>query len=152
MAEEEASVTGQPVLSQLNVIVRDMDATLAFYRGLGFVIEAEPGGSHVELALANGLVVEFDGAESVAMWDSGWPGTTGGSVVLGLALPARAAVDAAYAEITAAGHAGRQPPYDAFWGARYAIVEDPDGNPVGLMSPIEDSRKSWPPAPPPRAS
>lgn len=145
-------MTGQPVLSQLNVIVRDMDATLAFYRGLGFVIGAEPGASHVELALANGLVVEFDDAESVATWDSGWPGTTGGSIVLGLALPARAAVDAAYAGITAAGHAGRQPPYDAFWGARYAIVEDPDGNPVGLMSPIEDSRKTWPPAPPPRAS
>jgi uncharacterized glyoxalase superfamily protein PhnB len=152
VAEEEEPVTGQPVLSQLNVIVRDMDATLAFYRGLGFVIEAEPGASHVELALANGLVVEFDSAESVVMWDSGWPGTTGGSIVLGLALPARAAVDAAYAALTAAGHAGRQPPYDAFWGARYAIVEDPDGNPVGLMSPILDARKSWPPAPPPRAS
>ena len=66
----------QPVLSQLNVIVRDMDATLAFYRGLGFVIDAEPGASHVELPLANGLVVEFDDAGSVAMWDSGWPGST----------------------------------------------------------------------------
>ena len=68
----------QPTLSQLNMIVRDMDATLAFYRRLGFVIEAEPGASHVELPLPNGLVVEFDDAESVAMWHSGWPGITGG--------------------------------------------------------------------------
>jgi uncharacterized glyoxalase superfamily protein PhnB len=145
-------VADQPVLSQLNVIVRDMDATLAFYRGLGFVIDAEPGASHVELPLANGLVVEFDDAGSVAMWDSGWPGSTGGSIVLGVALLSRAAVDAAYAEITAAGQAGRQPPFDAFWGSRYAIVEDPDGNPVGLMSPREDAWKTWPPAAPPRAS
>ena len=154
----------QPTVSQLNMVVRDMDATLAFYRRLGFVIEAEPGASHVELPLPNGLVVEFDDLESVAMWHSGWPGVTGGpgdpggplntggGIVLGVALPVRAAVDAIYAEVTAAGHAGRQPPYDAFWGSRYAVVEDPDGHQVGLMSPIDDSRKTWPPVPPPRAS
>jgi uncharacterized glyoxalase superfamily protein PhnB len=142
----------QPTLSQLNMVVRDMDATLAFYRRLGFVIEAEPGASHVELPLPNGLVVEFDDVESVAMWHSGWPGNTGGGIVLGVALPARAAVDAIYAEVTAAGHAGRQPPFDAFWGSRYAVVEDPDGQQVGLMSPIDDARKTWPPVPPPRAS
>jgi catechol 2,3-dioxygenase-like lactoylglutathione lyase family enzyme len=160
----------QPTVSQLNMVVRDMDATLAFYRRLGFVIEAEPGASHVELPLPNGLVVEFDDAESVAMWHSGWPGSTsgpgntggpgatgghlntGGGIVLGLALPARAAVDAIYAEVTAAGYAGRQPPFDAFWGSRYAVVEDPDGHQVGLMSPIDDARKTWPPVPPPRAS
>ena len=140
------------------MVVRDMDATLAFYRRLGFVIEAEPGASHVELPLPNGLVVEFDDAESVAMWHSGWPGSTGepgntgGGIVLGVALSAREAVDAIYAEVTAAGYAGRQPPYDAFWGSRYAVVEDPDGQQVGLMSPIDDSRKTWPPVPPPRAS
>ena len=32
---------------------------------------------------------------------------------------------------------GASKPSDAFQGARYAIVEDPDGNPVGLMSPID---------------
>jgi predicted enzyme related to lactoylglutathione lyase len=41
----------------------------------------------------------------------------------------------------------RQPPYDAFWGSRYAIVEDPDGNPVGLMSRRQESQKYWPPIP-----
>ena len=35
----------------------------------------------------------------------------------------------------------QQEPYDAFWGARYAIVEDPDGNAVGLMSPIDPDRQ-----------
>jgi uncharacterized glyoxalase superfamily protein PhnB len=39
-----------------------------------------------------------------------------------------------------------QPPWDAFWGARYAIVEDPDGIAVGLMSPISPDRRSPPPA------
>jgi hypothetical protein len=39
--------------------------------------------------------------------------------------------------------AGRS--YDAFWGARYAIVADPDGSDVGLMSPIDEQRQTWPP-------
>ena len=42
-----------------------------------------------------------------------------------------------YADLTGAGYRGQQPPYDAFWGARYAVVEDPDGNAVGLMSPSD---------------
>jgi hypothetical protein len=59
-------------------------------------------------------------------------------------LPARQAVDDRYAELTSAGYRGRQSPFDAFWGARDAIVADPDGNDVGLMSPAEDSRPSSP--------
>src|ERR671932_342152 len=94
-----------PVLRQVNLVVRDMAATLAFYRRLGWSIET----------------------------------TT------------RREVDERYAELVAHGGRAHQPPYDAFWGARYAIVDDPDGNPVGLMSPVDERRKSWPPAPPPGA-
>ena len=57
----------------------------------------------------------------------------------------REAVDEVYADLTAAGYVGLQPPHDAFWGARYAIVEDPDGIAVGLMSPISPDFKSVPP-------
>ena len=48
-------------------------------------------------------------------------------------------------EVTAAGYAGEQPPYDAFWGARYAVVADPEGNSVGLMSPVDPAMRSAPP-------
>ena len=34
-------------------------------------------------------------------------------------------------------------------GARYAIVVDPDGNDVGIMSPSDDTMRSWPPTPSP---
>ena len=64
-------------------------------------------------------------------------------------MASRDEVDEIYAELVAASYPGRQPPYDAFWGSRYAIVEDPDRNPVGLMSPIDDERRSWPPSAPP---
>ncbi len=68
------------------------------------------------------------------------------SVIVGFSLPSRDAVDQRYVELTSARYVGRQPPpFDAFWGARYAIVADPDGNDVGLMSPIDETRRTWPP-------
>ena len=137
------------VLNQLNVVVRDMGRTVDFYRRVGLAIDAEPGAQHVAVPLPSGFVLEFDSTDFVRQWDTGWAGSTGGTVVLGFGVDSRADVDRIYGEVTAAGYAGHQPPYDAFWGARYAIVDDPDGNPVGIMSPIDAVHKTWPPAPPP---
>jgi uncharacterized glyoxalase superfamily protein PhnB len=65
--------------------------------------------------------------------------------VIGFSVATREAVDDRYEDLVAAGYPGRQPPYDTFWGARYAVVADPDGNDVGIMSPVEESRRYWPP-------
>jgi len=72
-----------------------------------------------------------------------------GRALIGFRVASRDAVDATYHELVAAGYEGRQPPYDTFWGARYAVIADPDGNDVGLMSPLDVSRRSWPPEPSP---
>jgi catechol 2,3-dioxygenase-like lactoylglutathione lyase family enzyme len=132
----------------LNVVVRDMDATVEFYRRLGVVLgdAEEMSGPHVQLRMPGGFSLELDSAESARLWHAGWradPSSVG--VVIGFALPSREAVDERYVELTSAGYLGRQPPFDAFWGARYAIVADPDGNDVGLMSPIDESRQTFPP-------
>ncbi len=72
----------------------------------------------------------------------------GPGIVLGFRLPDRQSVDQVFNELTSAGYSSQQPPYDAFWGSRYAVITDPDGNPVGLMSPPEDDRRTPPPPPP----
>jgi uncharacterized glyoxalase superfamily protein PhnB len=137
------------VFSQLNLVVRDVNAALAFYRRLGLEPNVSPGGVHAQANLPGGLSIEWDSAEFAASWDSSSRGPGGGSIVLGFNVPSRDAVDDLYAELTAAGYHGRQLPYDAFWGSRYAIVDDPDGNGVGLMSPADDEHRSWPPSPAP---
>ena len=132
----------------LNVVVRDMAASTDFYRRLGIAVPASGGaaGAHVQLKMPGGFSLELDTAESARLWHAGWrTDPASAKVVLGFALPTRQAVDDRYAELTLAGYRGRQPPFDAFWGARYAIVADPDGNDVGLMSPVEESRRTWPP-------
>ena len=137
----------QPDLHMLNLVVGDMAASVAFYRRVGVVPDdAETDGPHVELKMPGGFSLELDTAESARLWHAGWRADPASvTVVVGFALPSRDAVDERYAELTAAGYGGRQQPFDAFWGARYAIVADPDGNDVGLMSPIDDARRTWPP-------
>jgi catechol 2,3-dioxygenase-like lactoylglutathione lyase family enzyme len=148
---ERRMTPDRPTLNQISLVVRDMDATVAFYRRLGLEINAEAGAFHVNVTLSNGMRLDFDSTSFVPQWDSGWNGSTGGSTVLGFTVGSRDRVDALYADLVAAGYRGRQRPYDAFWGARYAIVDDPDGNGIGLMSPIESERKFWPPTLPPGA-
>jgi uncharacterized glyoxalase superfamily protein PhnB len=137
-----------PNLHMLNLVVADMAASLEFYRRLGIAMPAgqNAAAAHVQLRMPGGFSMELDTAESARLWHAGWRADPAGvSVVIGFSLPTREAVDARYAELTSAGYAGRQPPFDAFWGARWAIVADPDGNDIGLMSPIDESRRTWPP-------
>jgi catechol 2,3-dioxygenase-like lactoylglutathione lyase family enzyme len=139
------------VFDQINLIVKDMDAALAFYSRLGLRIphpRVWPPGSgalHAELTMPSGVRLEFDNYEMVAIWHPGWKDVAGSTrAVLGFSLPSREAVDALYADLTSAGYAGQHAPHDAFWGARYAIVKDPDGNDVGLMSPKDPQQRFTP--------
>jgi catechol 2,3-dioxygenase-like lactoylglutathione lyase family enzyme len=140
-----------PLLNQFNLVVQGMEATLAFYRKLGLPIrDTDPAWAmhHRSAVMANGFSLDFDSMQFASQWNSGWPGRAGGGMgVLGFALPSREAVAKLYADLTAAGYKSQQTPFDAFWGARYAVIEDPDGNAVGLMSPMDESRQ-WDVTPP----
>ena len=141
------------ILDQLNLVARDFDATLAFYRRLGVGLREAPsslGIRHAELELPNGVRLELDNEPLARVYNSTWRRGESSRALIGFSLPTREAVDVVYAELTAAGYEGRQRPYDAFWGARYAVLADPDGNDVGLMSPIDEARKAWPPTDAPR--
>lgn len=127
----------RPILNQVNLVVSDMEATVGFYRRLGLTIPdvaAEWHNDHRTASMPHGLELEFDSLPSVAAWNQGWPADRRAPVI-GFGVATRDAVDHRYAELTASGAPGQQPPHDAFWGSRYAVVEDPDGNAVGIMSP-----------------
>jgi hypothetical protein len=59
-----------PVLSQVNVVVGDMAATLEFYRRLGGTIDT-PTAEHAVAELGNGLRIEFDTRDFARAWDNG---------------------------------------------------------------------------------
>ena len=137
-----------PVLTGINLFCQDLAATVAFYRRLGLDIDDSKPWSrhHVEVPMANGVQLELDIIELTEAYDPGFAAPAAGSRnVLVFHLATREAVDLAWTELTAAGHDGRLAPLDAFWGARYAVVADPDGNSVGLMSPLDPELRREPP-------
>jgi uncharacterized glyoxalase superfamily protein PhnB len=146
----------RPVFDQLNIVSGDVEASIAFYRRLGVAIpegnvwRTSTGPHHVSAQrdqTSSDAVLDIDSATFARVWNAGWRGESNlaGRVVVGFGVGARDAVDRLYAQMTSAGYRGLQSPYDAFWGARYAVVEDPDGNPVGLMSPLDPAPRSAPP-------
>ena len=127
----------RPVLDQINLVVGDMDASLAFYRRLGVDIpDREPkwDAHHRSANVGGGLDFDLDSSSMANDWNEG---SRGPACLVGFKLASSDAVDALYADLTGAGYRGQQAPYNAFWGSRYAVVEDPDGNPVGLMGPMD---------------
>jgi catechol 2,3-dioxygenase-like lactoylglutathione lyase family enzyme len=142
-----------PVLEQVNIVTGNFSRSLDFYSRLGVKFPSlgdDPTGDHFHVngETSNELRVELDSAAFARVWNQGWSASPDlqGRIVLGFSVATRDDVDRLYAELTGASFAGLAPPYDAFWGARYAIVEDPNGVAVGVMSPIDPARKTWPPA------
>ncbi|OEU88037.1 glyoxalase [Streptomyces abyssalis] len=126
-----------PRFDLIGLVAADMAAALAFYRRLGLDIPAEADKEpHVEAALPGGLRIAWDTEETIRSFDPGFdPGPRGGGRIgLAFLCNSPADVDRLYAELTGAGYEGHNEPWDAFWGQRYAVVADPDGNGVSLFA------------------
>ncbi len=143
---------------QINLFVEDMAASIAFYRLLEldvpdpFQWPPGSGAEHVD-DIHSGVSAHMalDNHAMARIWNPPFePDRRAGNVVIGLMVDTREDVDRLYQAVKDAGHPVGQPPYDAFFGSRYAIVFDPDGNQVGLKSPIEDHRKYVPDGDPSR--
>jgi uncharacterized glyoxalase superfamily protein PhnB len=119
----------------LGMVVADMATSLAFYRLLGvdFPPEADAEG-HVEVTLPGGFRLAWDTAEVMASFDPDRPTPAGHRMTLAFRCDTPAEVDALHAAVVDAGHRSYKDPWDAFWGQRYAVVVDPDGNHVDLFA------------------
>jgi catechol 2,3-dioxygenase-like lactoylglutathione lyase family enzyme len=138
-------------LDQLNLIVHDVEASRTFYARLGLDFGDAPDAiwadNYASAVHGEHTLIDVDVHSStfVQKWDRGWPGGSG--VVVGFKVDSRDEVDALVAALCADGVPVQQEPFDAFWGARYAVVGDPDGNGVGIMSPVDPALRSQPPSP-----
>jgi catechol 2,3-dioxygenase-like lactoylglutathione lyase family enzyme len=123
------------VPDMVGLVVGDMGRALAFYRLLGLEVpEGQEGEAYVETT-ANGYRISWNTQEMMAGID---PVFASPEHRMGVAFKCDgpAEVDALYERVTAAGFRGVKEPWDAFWGQRYAVVEDPDGNFVDLFAPL----------------
>jgi uncharacterized glyoxalase superfamily protein PhnB len=122
-------------LDLVGIVVAEMAASLAFYRllGLDFPPEADTQ-PHVEVTLPYGFRLAWDTREMMESIYPGWPEPLGHRITLAFLCESPAAVDNLYQQLIKAGYQSHKPPWDAFWGQRYAVILDPDGNLIDLFA------------------
>ena len=131
-------------LDAISIITSDMPAAITFYSALGLeLVDGGPDAPHTEFT-SGALRILLDTEAVVLGIDPEWTRPTGGNT-MSLAFDCTAAetVDQAFAQLTGPGDGGSDPvakivhePWDAFWGQRYAVVSDPDGNTVDLFASL----------------
>ena len=132
-------------LSMVVLDVRDLQASIVFYRQLGLDIPESRLDRPVAIhRMGSGVSLVF--AEAFASRnDPTWTPPTGGyQQLLEFYVGDDRAVDARWAELTAAGYRGRMAPRQTA-GPYAAMVDDPDGN-VVLLTSDEAGRLDRPPA------
>lgn len=122
----------------MGMVVRDMKASLDFYRQLGLDIPAgAESEGHVEAKLPNGMRLMWDTEAVIRSFNPDWTAPSGGSRIgLAFLCDSPAEVDAMYKRLTDMGYHGHIAPFDAVWGQRYTTMNDPDGNHVDLFAPM----------------
>ena len=127
-----------PRISAFGLIVSDMARSLRFYRALGLdVDDGADDAPHVEILLPGGLRLLLDTEDTIRSFDPGWSSATGsGRAGLGFECTSPAEVDETFSAMVEAGFDGHLPPWNAFWGQRYASLLDPDGIGVDLFAEL----------------
>ena len=121
----------------IGFVVRDMAAALRFYRLLGLAIpEGQEGEDYVEVITPNGYRISWNTVKMIREIDPTWVEPVGARMELAFKCDSPAEVDATYQMLTGQGYHGHKAPWDAFWGQRYAIVDDPDGNHISLFAAL----------------
>jgi uncharacterized glyoxalase superfamily protein PhnB len=123
-------------LDAIGIVSNDIARSTAFYRAIGVDVGEPEGQDHFEAVLPNGLRLMWDTEQLIRQIDPSWSRPEGHHVALAFACDSPTDVDATFELGLAAGGTSKLPPWDAFWGHRYAQLQDPDGQPVDLFAPL----------------
>ena len=113
-----------------------MAQSISFYRLLGIDVPETPDEGHVDTFLPNGVRFMLDSEDTLRSFRPDWTRATGNQVALAFECASPAEVDEVYARAVAAGFHGEKEPWDAFWGQRYAQLQDPDAVGVDLFAAL----------------
>jgi predicted lactoylglutathione lyase len=123
-----------PQLNAIGIIASDMGRSISFYRLLGVDVPETPDEGHVQTFLPNGVRFMLDTEDVIRSFRPDWTRETGNQLALAFECSSPSEVDDLYRRAVDAGFRGEKEPWDAFWGQRYAQLQDPDGNGVDLYA------------------
>jgi uncharacterized glyoxalase superfamily protein PhnB len=131
--EEATTMTQTSPTMMAHLTVSDVDATLDWFRRLGFTTEylmTMPDGSvaHAEVARGAGVRIMFGPARDMPV----------GSAGMSLYIYLDGSVDAYHAHVTAAGITAEGAPEDQPWGDRLFHLQHPDGYHFTFAQHVKD--------------
>ena len=124
-------------LDAIGIVSQDIEKSKAFYALLGLELQQEGGPDHFEATTARGVRIMVDSAKLIKEINPDWVDPVGSGVILCFKQDTPDAVNVLYNLIIEMGHKSVKEPWDAFWGQRYASVQDPDGNQIDIFAPLE---------------
>jgi catechol 2,3-dioxygenase-like lactoylglutathione lyase family enzyme len=125
-----------PQLNAIGIVAADMGLSIRFYRLLGLDVPETPEEGHIDTFLPNGVRLMLDSEETIWSFQPDWRRETGNQLSLAFECASPSEVDETYARAVDAGFHGEKEPWDAFWGQRYAQLQDPDGTGVDLYAAL----------------
>lgn len=124
-------------IDAVGVASSNMAKTAEFYALLGFQFpEFKADEDHLEPETPEGGVRLMIDSDKLLKEILGQAPKPGNHSTFAIKYDSPAEVDAAAARVQAAGHKLMTEPWDAAWGQRYAIVEDPHGYKVDLFAAL----------------
>ena len=123
-------------LAAIGIIARNPALSVQFYGLLGVDFKAVGSPDHLEGATPSGVRILLDSVDLMMRIDPTREVPGGSGVSLCFLQESPAAVNELYEKVLAAGFQGVKEPWNAFWGQRYASLQDPDHNQVDLFAPL----------------
>jgi uncharacterized glyoxalase superfamily protein PhnB len=121
----------------IDIVVADMARALGFYRALGLSVpDVATDDDQVQIATPGGAALGFLTERAMMKAYPDWVKPVGQRVTFACRCDTVMELDETYGRVIAAGYQSRKEPWDAFWGQRYAMLVDPDGNRVDLFAAI----------------
>ncbi|MGP7819335.1 VOC family protein [Niallia sp. 01092] len=131
-------------LDMVGLKVKNMARSLMFYQALGFdILAGGPDEPYAELKndgvrISLNLLDMLTEVYQVSLADVQEPiGTVIPKVELAFIMDEVKSVDKKCQELKEQGYEIYCEPWDAFWGQRYAIIKDPDGNLLSIFANLD---------------
>lgn len=125
-------------LDMVGIIVTDMQKSLDFYRLLGFNL---PTSANLEdyVELDQGCVrLSFNTKKMVTpIFGETTEVPQGQRIELAFLCESSDELNQLHEAVVTRGYQSVKAPWDAFWGQRYCVLEDPDGNLISLFFPLD---------------
>ncbi len=124
-------------LDAIGIISKDMPKSILFYQLLGVELKGIQGVDHWEGTTPSGVRLMLDSVALMKEINPDWKEANGSNIVLCFKQKTPKDVDKLYSKIKSSGFKSIKEPWDAFWGQRYASVQDPNQNQIDLFATLK---------------